>query len=151
MRASIKSIFLAALVVLGIATSSTVFAGDKTIALQACLLRETSPEDQKTLTTWVFSVMSSHPDIKSMSSITPEQKDKADQAMGALTTRLLTVSCRSEVKLAYKEDGQAAVNTGFKTLGESAMGTFMANPAVSGSSSGFAKYVDMKALTEVLQ
>jgi hypothetical protein len=79
-----------------------------------------------------------------LSTSTAADIDKANAAVGALYTRLLTVDCAGKVKKALKEEGEAALDAAFKVLGGVANTELLADPKVNASLAGFGKYLDQK-------
>jgi hypothetical protein len=114
--------------------------------LSRCLSDSTSGKDRKDLARWVFSVMSSHPEITNISPISPENKLKVEQTAGKLYNRLLTVDCKPEIEAAFKNKSPTATKNAFEQLGRLAMMEIMTNPDVITSFSGISKYIDMSKL-----
>lgn len=126
-------------------------AGPHAEALSACLANATSGKDRKELARWVFVAMSSHPEISSLSTVTPDVRDKTDQNMGRLVTRLLSEDCTTQAKAALEKEGNTAMRTAFEALGRLAMQELMTNKAVGAGVSGFEKYVDKAKLDAKLK
>jgi hypothetical protein len=116
-----------------------------------CLVNSTSPEDRTVLVKWIFSVITLHPDLSSMSAIPPKQREDMTKAAGALFQRLLLDSCRSQTQQALKNEGPQTIQYAFQVLGQVASRGLFADPHVSEGAKDLAKYVDeekIKALAE---
>ena len=133
----------------GIALAPTAAAGPFGDALGGCLTTKATPEDHTKLVRWMFSAMSLHPDISSMSNVTPEQRTEIDKTMGELFMRLLTVDCRAEAVAAIKNEGPNAIATGFQTLGQIAGAGLMSAPEVAAGMSGLEANLDAQKLQEL--
>lgn len=129
-------------VVAGVPASANAQAEDP---LAQCLVSHTSPSDRSALVKWIFSVMAASPEVSSMSSITPAQRDALSKAAGIIFTRVLTVDCRAEAIGSIKAGGTDALEKGFRVLGETAMTGLMSDPAVEKSMVGLLAGIDMQA------
>ena len=125
-------------------------AGPSTDALSACLARSTTAEDHVVLVDWIFAMIARHPSVAGMTTISDAQRVQINQKAGALFTRLLTDACGPQVKQAYKDDGQIAVQTAFSALGAAAMQDLMANPDVQAAGNEIGAYVDQQKLGTIL-
>ena len=125
-------------------------ASPATDGLSICLANNTSGKDRKDLARWVFVAMSTHPEIRSLSSASATVRDETDKTMAALVTRLLTVNCEKETQVVAANEGSAGIFTAFKSLGEVAMHELMGNPDVTASVGRYVKYLDQKKLESVL-
>lgn len=123
-------------------------AGPFTDDLSKCLVASTSPADNKTLVVWVVSVMTLHPDVASIASLTPAQREVNDIAVAKLFERLLTVSCKTQAQQAVKYEGAGAFEASFQVLGQVAMQDLMTNPKVAEGMGGLSKHIDGKKIEE---
>lgn len=123
-------------------------AGD---ALGGCMTDSLTGRERKQLAQWIFFAMAAHPDIREFSRVTPEAHAANNEQVGKLVTRLLTENCVAYVKLAVKEDGQAAIVGAFELVGRVAMQELMANKEVTATISAYAKFVDQEKLGAVLK
>ncbi len=139
----------ALLVVLCISTPS--WAGAYADAMGQCFANSTTGKDRIELAKWVFASMALHPDVVSISAITPAKREAINVATGALFSRLLINDCKKEVKNAFKFEGQASLKAAFESLGKLAMLELMSNPAVGEGFSGLEKYIDIKMLKSTLE
>jgi hypothetical protein len=95
--------------------------------------------------------MSTHPDMKLLSSATPDDIDSASRTAGALFTRLMSENCTKEMKLAIQSGGPAAIQSGFQTLGQVAMRELMTNPQVGAAMGILDRYIDKTKIDAALQ
>ena len=119
-------------------------------AVNTCLSDSTNGKDRKALARWIFLGLASHPEIHNFSNATDATLDQANQEVGNLFTRLVTMDCAKEYKaLAMHEETQSVIKS-FEFLGRLAMQEIMSNPAVTSSIGGFEKYVDKAKISAVL-
>jgi hypothetical protein len=119
--------------------------------LGRCLSDTTSGKDRKELARWIFVAMTTHPEIKALSSATPEDIDSASRAAGALFTRLMAEACANEMKAAIQAGGPAAIQAGFQTLGQLAMQELMTNAQVGAAMSVVDRYVDRSKIDAAIR
>lgn len=131
-------------------SGGTSYAGESTDKLTACLVRSASKDDRIVLVRWIFSAMARYPSISNMANVSDAQRVEVSRNGGQLFSRLLTSDCAAETKLAFKNDGYAAIETAFGVLGETAMSDIMDHPDVQASIAELGAYVDENALQEVL-
>lgn len=141
--------------ILGMALSCTVFAQavfalDGQESLGACMVDELSGKEKKQLATWIFFAMAAHPEIKQYANIEGDAQLNIDKQVGSLVTRLLTDSCATQLKAAYREGGMDAIEKSFELVGKVAMEELMTNPKVNMAISGYADFIDDKKLEAVL-
>lgn len=127
----------------------TAQAGPYTDQLSACLVGQSTMDDHVVIVQWMFAAMSKHPSVAAMGSVSEAQVDKANQRMAQLFSRLLTVTCRDQTRLALKNEGEPALQQGFQALGEVAGRDLFMDPNVAKGLSGMTKYIDTKKLAEL--
>ena len=125
-------------------------AGPSAEALNQCLADNTSGKDRKDLAKWVFMAMAIHPEIKELSNISTEARDKSNQTVGRLVTRLLSESCVEHTRAVMQNEGPGALQASFEVLGRLAMQELMSNSEVGPALGSFEKYLDRKKLESVL-
>jgi len=140
-----KSMMLAA----GLLLSGAAQAGPYTDNLSACLVGKSTMDDHVVIVQWMFAAMSRHPAVAPMGSVSDAQVDKANARMADLFSRLLTVTCRDQAKLALKNEGNLAMQQGFQALGQVAGRELFMNPDVEKGLAGLTKYIDAKKLAEL--
>ena len=144
-----RATVLATIAVASIAASS-VQAGPYTNDLSKCLVESTSARDRSALVKWMFSAASSHPAVRSISSVSKQQLDAANKDTAELFMKLLTKSCRQETEKALKYEGEATIHTSFGVLGQVAGQELFASPEVALAMSGLEKYLDEDKLNALM-
>ncbi len=95
--------------------------------------------------------MSSHPELRQYaSSEAGRVVDSTNQTVAALFESLITESCASEAKAAFREKGSAGIGSAFEALGALAMQELMSNDDVKAAMGAFEKYVDNGKVNAVL-
>ena len=122
--------------------SAGPFADD----MAKCLVNSTSPEDRTVLVKWMFGLITLHPDLTSMSSISHKQRDDLSKNAGTLFQRLLLESCRSQTQQALQNEGPQTVQYAFQILGQVATRGLFTDPHVMEGIKDLAKYVDEEKL-----
>ncbi len=134
--------------------SHAAVAGPYTDDLTKCLVSSTSDVERNALVKWIFAVMSSHPEVKSIASVSDAQIDQLNRSAGALFMKLLTESCKTKTEQALKYEGPSAIGASFQVLGQVAGRELFASPSVAKNMAGMQKYIDekkIKALIEAAQ
>ncbi len=148
--ASVKRLLtiLAVMLFLGAAPSP---AGPYTDELSKCLVASTTAADRVDLVKWMFAAASSHPAVRPMSTVTPEQLDAANRKMGEMMMRLLTDSCVQQTRDALKFEGNTTLQTSFQVLGQVAGRELFSSPEVTAALSGLDQYVDSEKVKALAQ
>ncbi len=131
-------------------TNSPTHAGVYTDDLTRCIIEKTNAQDRIEFVKWMFSAMSKHPAVQSMSTVSEKQIDEANQKVADLFMELLTVTCKEKAEKAIKYEGQMAIQSSFKLLGQVAAQELFTNPNVSGVMAGLEKYIDEDRLNSLL-
>jgi hypothetical protein len=139
----IKKLAAAALAVL---TTVPAVAGSYTDALASCLGDHTTGKERKELARWIFIAMSAHPEIRDLSNVSTESKERAFRTAGSIFTRLLTENCASQARAAIQNEGAASFQNAFGVLGQLAMQELTSNADVNAALLGFDRYIDRKKL-----
>jgi|APMI01.1.fsa_nt_gi hypothetical protein len=132
-----------------LSSTSSAWAGLYSDDMARCLVASTSAKDKTDLVRWIFANAALHPDVASISSMSPDQREDINKAAGLMLNRLLTDTCRSQTQAALKYEGALAMQTSFQVLGQVAMQELMRNPAVGQGFGGIGKYVDEEMLKEM--
>ena len=127
----------------------STFAGPYSNDLAKCVVESSSTQDLTVFVRWMFATLSLHPSLKSMVSITEEQRDEANKQCGDIFMRLLTVACKAQAQKAWKYEGQLAVQSSFKILGQAAARELFSHPNVQTGMAGLQKYFDEEKLKSV--
>lgn len=137
-----KFVAVAMAAALSLVAMAEASAGPATDALSVCLADSTTGKDRKDLARWMFAGVSAHPEMRSLSKVTPEMRDNLDRNMGGIVTRLLTEDCSSQAALAMEQDGSESFEKAFGSIGRLAMQELMSNQDVTVAFSGYEKYLD---------
>lgn len=149
MKKLITTLSLATVMALPLAATAA-HAGPSTDALTQCLVRSASVEDHNVLEQWIFAMVTRHPSVAGMTQISDAQRTEINRKAGALFTRLLTDNCGAQVKQAYKDEGEPAIEAAFANLGATAMQDIMSDPNVQAAGGDIQPYVDNKKLNALL-
>jgi hypothetical protein len=115
-----------------------------------CLVKSTSDVDRTDLVRWMYSSMSLHPDLASMSKISAEVRKEIDVKVGKLYTRLLFESCKSETTQAVQNEGPETVQYAFQILGQVAARGLFTDPHVTQAMQALEKNIDQSKLKELV-
>ena len=135
----LASVLMAALCCVGSIEAVASPYGDD---MAKCLVKFASATDRNIFLKWLFAAMALNPEVEAMVLVSAEQRDEINKDAGALVTRLLTESCRSETQQAIRYEGPATVQYAFQVFGQAAAGDLLANPRVAEGMKGLAKYLD---------
>ena len=138
MKRSIAAALLGTL----LCASRLAVAGPFADDMAKCLVNSTSPADRTVLVQWMFGLITLHPDLTAMSSISGKQRDDLSRNAGALFQRLLLESCRSQTQQALQNEGPQTVQYAFQVLGQVATRGLFTDPQVMGGLKDLTKYVD---------
>ncbi|WP_374586629.1 hypothetical protein [Ideonella dechloratans] len=138
----IKPLFLPIALCAAILCPCAAVAGPTAEALSSCMADSSTGKDRKELARWIFVAMSSHPELKGLTTITPADREASDKDIARLATRLLTESCSKQAQAAMSAEGNTALEAAFGMLGQLAMQELMADPGVKVSFSSYTKYLD---------
>jgi hypothetical protein len=129
---------------------SLAIAGPYGDEFTKCLVRSTTDADRNFLVKWMFAAMASHPEVKSMASISAEQADELNKGTAILFERLLIESCLTETREAIKYEGGSPIEGGFTILGSVAARGLMSHPDVAVFMSGMGNYLDSEKIQAAL-
>jgi hypothetical protein len=115
-----------------------------------CLVKSTSDADRTDLVRWMFSSMSLHPDLASMSTISAQARNEIDAKVGKLYARLLFESCKSETAQAVQNEGPQTIQYAFQILGQVAARGLFTDPHVTGAMQALEKNIDQAKLKELM-
>lgn len=144
-----KRIYLIFVIALSLGCSQLSFSATPTESFGTCLIDSLNGKERKQLAKWIYFAMAAHPEISSFSKASSKDIDSTDQYVGDLVTRLLTVDCPTEMKLANAEN-PLALQQAFELVGQVATQELMTNENVMTSITGYAKYADMDKINLLL-
>src|SRR5436190_10739330 len=116
------------MLLLSLSIAVSAAAGPYGDTLGKCLVSSTTSVEKTALIQWMFATLSLHPDVKSLSSVTPQQRSDVNKSMARLFERLMTESCARETREAVKYEGAGTIENAFSLLGEAAMRELFENP-----------------------
>ena len=125
-------------------------AGTYADALSQCLIRATTPADQKVVVRWAFATMALDPDVASMAAVTPAQREAINQKAGALVTDLLVQSCSQPVQQTLMFEGPAGARTAFEAWARWAITGLAEEPHVLQGAGALLQYLDMGKLMSLV-
>ncbi|MDV2439898.1 hypothetical protein QR665_10505 [Acinetobacter gerneri] len=138
-----KSVFLSA-VLLG--TTQIAMAGPTVDQLSDCLVKATTATDKTTVLQWTFVALSAHPDLKSFSNVTEDQRNQLDQKFAQVLQRVIVEQCATQTKAVIQAEGIQAVGDSFQELGRVTGEDIIKNPQVKQQLKGVIRYVDLNKL-----
>lgn len=122
------------------------FAND----MARCMVNSTSAADRADLMRWMFSAMVLNPDLASMATVPATERNELTAKAAALFSRLMFDSCKSQVKLAVRNEGPQAIVYAFQVLGQVAARGIMTDPHVSQSLQALGKDMDQTKLKSLM-
>ena len=130
--------------------SNAVLAGPYSDELSKCLVVSTTTADKNALVKWMFATAALHPAVKSIASVTTEERTQSTRSTARLFERLLTETCLTQTQQALKYEGALALQTGFQMLGQVAARELFADPGVAAGLAEFEAHLDRKKLEQAL-
>lgn len=127
-------------------TTQLTFAGPTVDQLSDCLVKATTATDKTTVLQWTFVALSAHPELKSFSNVTDEQRNQLDQKFAQVLQRVIVDQCAAQTKAVIQAEGIQAVGESFQELGRSTGDEIIKNPAVKQQLKGVIRYVDLNKL-----
>jgi hypothetical protein len=133
-------------VLLSLIVTTHAIAGPYGDDMAKCLVKASTADDRSVFIKWLFASIALHPDVRSMATITPQQRDDFNRRAAALFQRLLTDSCRSETQLAIRYEGAAIVQYAFQVFGQAAARDLFSSGDVAAGMNDLAKYIDQEKI-----
>ena len=141
-----KRVGQAVLVVSLLTSGQAVWAGQYVDQLSQCLVDATSEQDRSTVVQWMFVALSVHPDLKSFSNVTPQQKQQLDQKLAVVLQNTIADKCQAQTKAVIQNEGIQAVGESFQVLGQTTGKAILNDPAVNAQLRGTLRYIDLNKL-----
>ena len=139
-----RSVIMAAAV---LGTTQIAIAGPTVDQLSDCLVKATTAADKTTVLQWTFTALAAHPDLKSFSNVTLEQKNQLDQKLAQVLQRVIVEQCSTQTKAVIQAEGIQAVGEAFQQLGHQSAGQdIVKDPAVRQQLQGTLRYIDLNKL-----
>ena len=108
-----RSVIMAAAV---LGTTQVAIAGPTVDQLSDCLVKATTAADKTTVLQWTFTALAAHPDLKSFSNVTPEQKNQLDQKLAQVLQRVIVEQCSAQTKAVIQAEGDSSSWRGFSAV-----------------------------------
>lgn len=124
-------------------------AGTYTDELTKCLVSVTTGSDKVVLVKWFFSATALNKEVAPYVNMPPAARSAIDNDVAQLYMRLLTESCRSQTRDAFKNEGQVAIAAAFQVLGQVASQVLYEDPVVVEGMTGMIKLMDEQKLKAV--
>lgn len=125
-------------------------AGSYADKLSQCLIHATTPADQKVVLRWAFATMALDPDVASMATISPAQREAINRKAGAVVTDLLAGACSQPVQQALMFEGPSAARTAFEAWARWAITGLAEEPHVMQGAGALLQYIDIGKLMSLV-
>jgi hypothetical protein len=125
-------------------------AGAYADKLSQCLIHATTPADQKIVVRWAFATMALDPDVASMATISPAQREAINQKAGTVVTNLLAGACSQPVQQALMFEGPGAARTAFESWARWAITGIAEEPHVMQGAGELLQYIDIGKLMSLI-
>jgi hypothetical protein len=125
-------------------------AGPASDALGQCVVESTTGRDRVAFVRWMFGAIALHPQVASMSKVTPADNLNLAKETGALIDRLILKDCRDEALQTVRDEGSDGLMASFRTFGEVAMQELMNNAAVNKQFEAISEHVDPAVWAEIV-
>lgn len=126
-------------------------AGPYGDSLGKCFVESTTSAEKTALVRWMFIMMSLHPDVQDVGSVSPDQRNAATKDVARLFQDLLTEKCATEAKQALKYEGKSTMEASFSLLGQVAARELFSNPAVAEGLGELEKHIDEEKLKRLVE
>jgi hypothetical protein len=126
-------------------------AGPYADDLSKCLVSSTTSADKSLLVKWMFSAIALNEDVAQYVDMPKEARDALNKDTAGLYMRLMTETCGTQLRDAFKYEGEASITTAFQMLGQVASQEMFDNPAVMAGMDDLSKHFDEAKLKAVLE
>ena len=127
-------------------THQIASAGPTVDQLSDCLVKSTTATDKTAVLQWTFVALSVHPDLKTYSNVTDEQRTQLDKKLAQTLQRILVEQCSAQAKAVIQAEGLQAVGDSFQELGSITGEEILKNPEVKQQLKGVVHYLDLNKL-----
>lgn len=146
-RPKVSRVVCSMVMALGVFGATQIATAGPTVdQLSQCLVKSTTATDKTAVLQWTFVALSTHPDLKSFSNVTDDQKTQLDQKFAQVLQRILVEQCAEQTKAVIKAEGMQAVGESFQQLGRTTGDEILKNPEVKQQLKGVIRYLDMGKL-----
>jgi hypothetical protein len=140
---------LAALALLG--SASPARAGPYSDDLSKCLVSSTTAADKSLMVKWIFSAIALNQEVAPYVVMPEAARNQLNRDTAALYMRLLTETCATQTRDAFKYEGQAAIGQAFNLLGQAASTEMFRDPRVAGGVTDLMEHFDEDKLNAILE
>lgn len=138
------------LILICLATSSSANSGEHANALSQCLIKNTTEKDKDVMARWVFSTLSQHPSISSMSTLSENTKTTADRDMAQLVETFMYNKCKVQVKNALQKEGPKAIELSIRQYAQVTGEEMLRDPSITNNVTNLAQHLDLMKLFQAL-
>ena len=135
-------------VLLLLAVTPRASAGPYGDALGKCVVESATAAEKTTFVRWFWAMLALHPDVQSLSAVTPKQLAALSKETGQMLARLVVETCGVKARKALKQEGPLAVQASATLLGQAAMQELFENPKFVEGAAEPLKYFDWDKLNE---
>jgi hypothetical protein len=146
-----KRTIMAAACVAVLGAAAPARAGVYADELTKCLVKSTTEADKAKLVEWIFSAMAADPSLKSLSSVSPEQRAALTRGFVEIFQRLVFADCRKEAVEGLKYEGDGVMQPSFSALGEIAMQRLMNGPSFQDTTAQMVTFMDKDKWTALFK
>ena len=129
--------------------TNVAHAATATDKFATCLVESLNGKERKGLATWIFMSIAAHPEISPFGNVTQADRQRSDEFVGALITRLLVDDCPTQLNAANAAN-HMAIEKAFELVGQVAMQELMTNQDVMVALTNYARFADMEKIRDQL-
>ena len=112
-----------------------------TVKLRDCFTAQTTGADRTTFARWFVAILASAPKVQGVATVEPGVKDRLDQQVAGIFTRIITKDCADEARPLWKARSSAAFRVAGEALGRLAMQEVTADPEGAKIFAGYASHI----------
>lgn len=146
---SLNVIIATVFAVCSVFSATSAIAGPYSDDMTRCLVEATTDAEKNQLVKWMFSAISAHPAISSMSSISFSDREQINKETAEMFVTLLTETCREETVKSVKYEGPQSISIAFEVFGQVAAQGMFSNPQVAKEVANLGNYADKEKLKEI--
>lgn len=132
------------------ATTAPALSGEYANALSQCLTANTTESDKGIMARWVYSTLSQHPSINSMSALTSDATTRANRDMAQLVETFVYSKCKTQVKNTLQNEGPKAIEDSIRVYAQTTGQEILKDPSISNSVTNLAQQLDLMKLFQAL-
>lgn len=130
--------------------SSNAIGGVYADDLTRCLVSKTTSEQKAALVNWMFEAMSLNPAVSKYVTIPEAKRREFKTNMGNTFEKLITVTCKSEMQLALRYEGDGAITGSFNVLGQVAGKELFSSPEVANGMADIDQYINTDRIKQAI-